>query len=155
MNRTDLKKVLQYLQEGNVERAKGFLTGKLETIEAKAIKLGKLIDLELTNGDKEPVFVKAFPVGKYFAIHHPSDYGKTWTITHVPSGLAATGQIRRKNLAVLYAKAFADLPAPWENKEPLRGIDSVTMTALTELAQAARDNKPLPAKVITDALMDF
>ena len=140
MNRTDLKTVLQYLENGNVERAKGFLTGKLEALEAKEIKLGKLMDLKL-NGT-EPTTVKAFPVGKHFAIHRP-EHRKCWTVTHVPSGLAATGDIRRKNLAIQYAKAFSDLPVSWESKEPLRGLDSTLMTALTELARAGRASKPI------------
>lgn len=143
MNRTDLKKVLEYLEEGNIERAKGFLTVKLEQVEAKSIKLGKLMELKLCSS--EPLTVKAFPVGKYFAVHKK---GGSWTVTHVPSGLAACGGISRKGLAILYAKAFSEVPVSWENKEPLRGLDSITMTALTELSGAARANKTLSPKTI-------
>jgi hypothetical protein len=147
MNRTDLKTVLQYLEDKNIDRARGYLTKKLEDLEAKAIKLGKIIEIELQG--KEPTTVKAFPVGKFFAIHKQAERSKFWTVTHVPSGLAATGDIRRKALATLYAKAFAEIKGvSWENKEPLRGLDSVTMTALTELARAGRANKPLAPKAV-------
>ena len=142
MNRTDLKYVLRMLNHGNIDRARGYLTKKLEDLEAKQVKLGKLVEIEVSVKDGFEK-VKAFPVGKHFAVHKCNDYGRDWTVTHIPSGLSAAVGVRRKNLAVLYAKAFGEVGLDWSEKEPLRGASSEAMDDLKELSRAARDNEPV------------
>ena len=141
-----MAKLLQKLEDGNIDEVKKFLREKIEEGRANRLASGKTISVKLAlsaSALKEGVeaeTVEATPIGP-FAIH--SKGRGSWFVTHVKSGLAAITCVSKRTTAILWAHELEKLlpESQWDREEPLRGLDSDKIRDLREIARKARSGE--------------
>ena len=84
----------------------------------------KKTEIILTLTQKKHFRVMAYPIGKFFAVHHPVDwYGNPlsgWVVTHTPSGrqVRACRPFRTVEAAREWIEFLANLPIYWGATSP-------------------------------------
>jgi hypothetical protein len=82
------------------------------------------------NADK-PIPVAAVTHG-CLCVHRTIPSGKTWTVSHIPSGLALRSYLRKRASAVLIARTFGDRP-------DLAAFESLSRAEQAAIANELRD----------------